>query len=218
MAAAAIDEVGDADTWPAQLEQEIAVPVRNGGVFGYGLDQITLRAETLMAQGGVAALVVSIVPNDVMRCEYAYRYAWKPWFAVRDGKLELEGVPVPEPGHATPGEPAPRRSLRWSFLADLVSGGFARPEVADRVAFGFFGYRGPWYTVGWRMSALVEQHFGRPVLLECMADPRQLLVRYNQAAAEANARGGAVPLPLWSEQLLAALADPSPAPGDRTLH
>ena len=104
------------------------------------------------------------------------------------------------------------------FLADLVSGGFARPEVADRVAFGFFGYRGPWYTVGWRMSALVEQHFGRPVLLECMADPRQLLVRYNQAAAEANARGGAVPLPLWSEQLLAALADPSPAPGDRTLH
>ena len=114
------DEVGDADTWPAQLEQELAVPVRNGGVFGYGLDQITLRAEQLMAQGNVSALVVSIVPNDVMRCEYAYRYAWKPWFAVRSGKLELEGVPVPEPGFASPGEPAPRRWLRWSFLADLV--------------------------------------------------------------------------------------------------
>jgi len=104
------------------------------------------------------------------------------------------------------------------FLTDLVSGGFARPEVADRVAFGFFGYRGPWYTVGWRMAALVEKRFGRTVLLECMADPRQLLARYNQAAREANAAAGAVPLPLWSEQLLAALADPSPASADRKLH
>lgn len=103
-----------------------------------------------------------------------------------------------------------------AFLVDVVTGGFARPEVADRVAFGLFGYRGPWYTVGWRMGALVEQRFGRPVLLECMADSRRLLVRYNQAAAEVNAAGGA--LPLWSEQLLAALADPPPAPGDRELH
>lgn len=104
------------------------------------------------------------------------------------------------------------------FLSDVVSGGFARPEVADRVAFGFFGYRGPWYTVGWRMGALVEKSFGRAVLLECMADPRQLLVRYNQAAAEANAAAGAAPLPLWSEELLAALADPGPAAADRKLH
>lgn len=104
------------------------------------------------------------------------------------------------------------------FLSDVVSGGFARPEVADRVAFGFFGYRGPWYTVGWRMGALVEKSFGRAVLLECMADPRQLLVRYNQAAAKANAAAGAVPLPLWSEELLAALADPGPAAADRKLH
>ena len=114
------DEVGDADTWPAQLEQVLAVPVRNGGVFGYGLDQIALRAEDLLARGKVAALLVSIVPNDVMRCEYAYRYAWKPWFTVRDGALALEGVPVPEPGHAPPEEPAPRRWLRWSYLADLA--------------------------------------------------------------------------------------------------
>jgi hypothetical protein len=105
-----------------------------------------------------------------------------------------------------------------AFLLDVVRGGFARPEVADRVAFGYFGYRGPWYTVGWRMGALVERAFGRPVLLECMADPRQLLVRYNQAAAAANAAGGAVPLPLWSEPLLAALTDPPSGPGDRTLH
>ena len=114
------DEVGDADTWPAQLEQELAQPVRNAGVFGYGLDQITLRAEALLAKERYAALLVSIVPNDVMRCEYAYRYAWKPWFAVQNGALALQGVPVPEPGHAPPQEPPPRRWLRWSFLADLI--------------------------------------------------------------------------------------------------
>jgi hypothetical protein len=114
------DEVGDADTWPAQLEEQIAQPVRNAGVFGYGLDQIALRAEDLLAREPAAALLVSIIPNDVMRSEYAYRYAWKPWFSVRDGALVLEGVPVPEPGRAPPGEPAPRRWLRWSFLADRL--------------------------------------------------------------------------------------------------
>jgi hypothetical protein len=74
----------------------------------------------LLAQGRAAALVVSIVPNDVLRCEYAYRYAWKPYFNVQDGELVLAGVPVPEPNHGPPQEPAPRRWLRRSFLADLV--------------------------------------------------------------------------------------------------
>jgi hypothetical protein len=114
------DELDDADTWPAQLERLLGVPVVNAGVFGYGLDQIALRAEDLLASRPAAALVVHIIPDDVMRCEYAYRYAWKPWFSVQDGALALEGVPVPEPDRARPEEPAPRRWLRWSFLADRL--------------------------------------------------------------------------------------------------
>jgi hypothetical protein len=114
------DEVSDADTWPAQLERALGQPVVNGGVFGYGLDQIALRAEDLLADANAAALVVNIVPNDVLRCEYAYRYAWKPWYTVKDGALVLEGVPVPGPDQAPPGEPAPRRWLRASFLADAL--------------------------------------------------------------------------------------------------
>jgi hypothetical protein len=96
------------------------------------------------------------------------------------------------------------------FFLDLTSGGFARPEVADHVAFTFFGYRGPWYTVGYRMGALVEKRYGRAVLVECMGDPRTLLARYNRAAAEANAGGES--LPLWSAEVLKAVgADEPPA-------
>jgi Putative zinc dependent peptidase (DUF5700) len=90
------------------------------------------------------------------------------------------------------------------FLLDLVDGGFAKPEVADRVALTFFGYRGPWYTVGYRMGVVVEKRFGRAVLVQCMADPRLLLARYNDAANEIN-QAGKETLPVWSAALLTAV-------------
>lgn len=114
------DEVNDEETWPAQLQKEIGRPVLNGGVFGYGLDQIVLRAERLLDRTGARTLVVAFVADDVRRCEYVYRYAWKPWFAVTEAGLELHGVPVPKPGTPPPGEALWRRALRWSFLGDLV--------------------------------------------------------------------------------------------------
>jgi hypothetical protein len=95
-----------------------------------------------------------------------------------------------------------------AFLLDVAQGGFTRPEVADRVAFTFFGYRGPWYTVGWRMAVEIERRHGRATLVECMADPRRLLARYNQAARQANAAGGPTKLPLWRAELLAAVQAP----------
>jgi hypothetical protein len=98
------------------------------------------------------------------------------------------------------------------FFLDIVSGGFARPEVADRVALTFFGYRGPWYTVGYRMAALVERRLGRAALVECMADPRLLLARYNRAAVQANASSGER-LPLWSAELLSAVGAAGEEPG-----
>ncbi len=100
------------------------------------------------------------------------------------------------------------------FFLDLVDGGYARPEVADRVAFTFFGYRGPWYTVGYRMGAMVERHLGRAELIEGMRDPRRLLVSYNRVAERENAKSAAK-LPLWSPRLLAAVAAPSGPQGGR---
>jgi putative zinc-dependent peptidase DUF5700 len=90
------------------------------------------------------------------------------------------------------------------FFLDLIGGGFAKPEVADHVAFTFFGYRGPWYTVGYLMGRTVEKHFGRAVLIQCMSDPRQLLVKYNEVAVQQNATGKDK-LPLWSAEVLQAV-------------
>jgi hypothetical protein len=90
------------------------------------------------------------------------------------------------------------------FFRDAVGGGFAKAEVADHVAFTFFGYRGPWYTVGYRMGAVVENRYGRAALLECMADPRLLLTRYNQVAAEQNLTGNDKRA-LWSVEVLSAV-------------
>jgi hypothetical protein len=90
------------------------------------------------------------------------------------------------------------------FFLDIIGGGFTKPEIADHVAFTFFGYRGPWYTVGYKMGQLVEKHFGRAVLIECMSNPPQLLAKYNEAATEENA-AGKDKLPLWSPELLKAV-------------
>lgn len=115
------DEVSDAETWPAQLERQLGRPVINGGVFGYGLDQITLRSEALLERFPSAdTLIVSLIPDDVNRCEYAYRYAWKPYFEIAQGELVLRNVPVPAPHEGAKEEPVWRRAIRWSLLADQV--------------------------------------------------------------------------------------------------
>jgi hypothetical protein len=87
------------------------------------------------------------------------------------------------------------------FFLDLVAGGFGRPEVADHVAFTFFGHRGPWYTVGYSMGATIEKRFGRAVLLDCMADPRLLLKKYNEAVSEQSA-SAKEPVARWSAEVL----------------
>ena len=91
------------------------------------------------------------------------------------------------------------------FFLDLIDGGFTKPEVADHVAMTFFGYSGPWYTVGYKMGSMVEKRFGRAVLIECMSDPRLLLAKYNEAAAEQNATGKSDKLPLWNPEVLKAV-------------
>jgi lysophospholipase L1-like esterase len=90
------EEVGDGDTWPAQLQQLIGRRVLNGGVSGYGLDQIVLHAEQLTAVHRPSVVVVSFIADDIRRAEMRRLWGYdKPWFAIEHDRLVLKGVPVP---------------------------------------------------------------------------------------------------------------------------
>jgi hypothetical protein len=88
------DQVNDGETWPAYLERALNQPVRNGGVFGYSLAQAILRAEQAAARLRAEWIVVSLIPDDITRCELKKRYAPTPYFDVVGGALVLRNVPV----------------------------------------------------------------------------------------------------------------------------
>ena len=91
------------------------------------------------------------------------------------------------------------------FFVQVLDGRITGDEI-DKKAFSFFGLQGPWYTVGYKMAALVEKRYGRPALIACMLDRRLLLARYNSVAEETNRRGKEL-LALWSPQVLKAVAN-----------
>jgi len=115
------DEVNDGQTWPAQLQLLTGRRVLNGGVSGYGFDQIVLRAEQLAARYKPSAIVVSFIADDIRRTEM--RRLWsadKPWFDLDKDQLNLRGVPVPP--RADPGTTLSfwQRTLGYSYLFDFI--------------------------------------------------------------------------------------------------
>jgi hypothetical protein len=115
------DEVDDGETWPAYLQGLIGRRTVNAGVAAYGLDQTVLRTEQLVPLVRPAAIVVGFITDDVRRSEMSRTWGTeKPYFDVKDGKLELRNVPVPP-------SPDPRDTLTflqhafgWSLLVDFV--------------------------------------------------------------------------------------------------
>lgn len=118
-------EVADGETWPALLQADLKRKVLNAGVVGYGLDQIVLYTERLVAQEKPGLVVVGFIADDLQRSEY--RRLWgkeRPYFELgtgkSDGKLVLRNVPV------TQNAPIPwhQRVLRdvfgWSALLETI--------------------------------------------------------------------------------------------------
>jgi Putative zinc dependent peptidase (DUF5700) len=86
------------------------------------------------------------------------------------------------------------------FLLDVLEKKLT-DEQSQQTGFSFFGTQGPWYTVGWKMSVVIEKTFGRARLIECFCDQRKLLSTYNQAAEKHN-RSLRQPLALWSNTVI----------------
>lgn len=117
------DDVGDDASWPAALQRLLGRTVLNGGVPGYGFDQVVDRTCVLARSTRPDVVVVSIIPDDVERCGYSTRFAHKPWYARADDSpatfgLARRGVPVPE-APASWSRPV-RRALARSRLADAL--------------------------------------------------------------------------------------------------
>jgi hypothetical protein len=89
-----------------------------------------------------------------------------------------------------------------AFYNEILEGKLTPDQVREK-GFSFFGIQGPWYTVGWRMSVLIEKTYGRAKLIECFCDQRLLLATYNRAAQEYNRRTSE-PLALWSAAVVNA--------------
>lgn len=87
-----------------------------------------------------------------------------------------------------------------AFFLDVLDGRLQGEDRVNEAGYAFFGVQGPWYTVGYRMAALVEVRAGRQTLLKCMEDPRQLLAEYNRLAQAENEKGAR--LALWSGELM----------------
>jgi Putative zinc dependent peptidase (DUF5700) len=96
------------------------------------------------------------------------------------------------------------------FFLDTVHGDVRNDAVAHEGRI-FFGYRGPWYTVGYRMAVTIERELGRPALVATFADPREFVARYNEAAVRENAKDGRH-LPLFSAEIIKAVSTASSPP------
>lgn len=147
------DEVGDLDTWCAQLEAlDPRLEALNFGVGGYGADQALLRMRREGLHGARVALMGFMVEN-VGRNVNRYRPLWhprtnacvaKPRFLLRGGELVL--VPIP---YAT------RAELVAAVADDSIVRDIAEHEhwIAEsrypllrwsataRLGVGFFAYR-----------------------------------------------------------------------------
>jgi len=91
-----------------------------------------------------------------------------------------------------------------TFFLNILENRLTKDEV-QKTASSFYSIQGAWYTVGWKMSVLIEKTYGRAKLIECICDQRKLLSTYNQAAAKYN-RKSPDPLALWSPYLIKEVA------------
>ncbi len=113
------DEVDDREAWPAQLQGLLGRRVVNGGVTGYGVDQMVLRAERFAAHERPAAIVLSFIADDLER--NAFSRIWtapKPWFELVNGRL-VQHPPGPDDASCD-ALPFWRRMLGWSMLVESM--------------------------------------------------------------------------------------------------
>lgn len=93
------------------------------------------------------------------------------------------------------------------FFLNVLENRMSEDEKT-KAGFSFFGVQGPWYTVGWKMAAVIEQSHGRAKLIECICDQRRLLPVFNEAVRKHN-RSSKESLASWSDAIIDAISRPA---------
>jgi len=115
------DEVADAEAWPALLQQKLRRRVLDAALTAYGLDQIVMRAEQVVAAERPAAIVLSFAADDTRRNEMKRLWgAEKPYYERVDGRLVLRNSPVPPSPPPAETLDAWQWAFGWSVLVDTV--------------------------------------------------------------------------------------------------
>ncbi len=114
-------DVADRETWPTYLQADVGRRIVNGGVPGYGLDQMVLQAERVVPAVRPDILVVSFIADDLDRMEMSRVWGVeKPYFLLQDGKLVLQRQPVPPSPPPGSTYSAWHRMFGWSYLVAAV--------------------------------------------------------------------------------------------------
>jgi lysophospholipase L1-like esterase len=112
--------VDGGETWPAQLERQTGRTILNGGVRGYGIDQMVLRGERLLAHAHPSLVILAFIQEDIDRLGYSVlTMTRRPYFVPAGEGLELKNIPVPRLPYAGPHR-LWRRILGYSFLLDYA--------------------------------------------------------------------------------------------------
>lgn len=91
------------------------------------------------------------------------------------------------------------------FFLDVLEGRAGGEEAIVARARTYYGtVQGPWYTVGWAMTATVVREFGRERFLQVLCTPGPFLRLYDDAAVLHERRTGER-LARWSPELLGRL-------------
>ncbi|MBW8879500.1 MAG: hypothetical protein JF614_31590 [Acidobacteria bacterium] len=186
---------------PAQLENTLAHELHHVGLAGCpkpsGLDKLPAAQQRAFDElggfgEGLAVLAAAGGP-DVHPHATSGPDAWLVWERdVADFNADVRRLEA--------------------FFREVLAGHLSEEEENKKL-FTFINTgdvpQGAFYTVGWKMAAMIERAQGRDALLKTVCDPRTLLFAYNEVAA-AHPRGDGAVLATWSPDLLAALRGESP--------
>jgi len=131
-------KVLDSQTWSAQLEAMTGKPVINAAVGAYGVDQMVLRAESLLDEVRPTTLIVGILSQASLRNSFTlFGGGHKPYFVNQNGEAVLKGVPVPSID-----DRPPRLGLMRNVLGHfyIVAAAFDHLGMHDWWINGRYGY------------------------------------------------------------------------------